>query len=68
MKPDARNIGQDRPIQDPADAVSGASGTYVDPVLGLSSEERLLNDEIAPQTTLATPYTNVRRHGGGAGG
>ena len=59
-KPDASNIGQERGVQDPADAMEG---TYTDAVDKMPVEEKLPMKQM-PQGPDPSPYTIT---GGGGG-
>jgi len=40
--PDAKNIGSDKTIQNPQTAIESATGTYSDPIPGMSPEQRIV--------------------------
>lgn len=54
---DASNIGQDRTIQDPQDAIQRAGGTYQDPVERVSQQQLI---DYMPHAPDPNPFTNVR--------
>jgi hypothetical protein len=57
MKPDASNIGQERAIQDPADAVKREGGVYEDAAAKLPQAQTI---DHMPKGTDPSPFANVR--------
>lgn len=61
---DAANIGQDKSIQDPADAIRQQTGTYSDAVERLSEADKLPINSM-PKGPDPMPFQNVRKSTGG---
>ena len=64
MKPDANNIGADRAVQDPQDAIKQAGGTYKDTAEGMSEAEKI---DFLPKGPDPAPFTLTGGGGGGGG-
>jgi hypothetical protein len=62
MKPDTGNIGQDKPVQDPQDAVEAVGGRYEDAVLKRPVTETI---DYMPKGPDPQPFTLRGRAGGG---
>ena len=56
-KPDLNNVGSDRGVQNPQDAMSG---TYMDPVDKLPMQQRT-QEAVMPQAPDPMPFTNVKK-------
>lgn len=59
-KPELANVGSDRGVQDPADAMAG---TYEDPVNKMSMAERT-QESTMPMAPDPMPFTNAKKAGG----
>ncbi len=59
------NIGQDKAVQDPEDAVKQEGGLYHDAVMDMSVEQRQGLDATNPQAPDPQPFQNMREVTGG---
>lgn len=53
---DAANIGQDKAIQNPQDAIRAASGVYEDAALKVAEDDRFPTKQL-PQVNCPVPFT-----------